>query len=573
MDDLLTGVGSAPAPREPQRQSRGLVFRLYTSNPFYVISADLVFVGLRMSFDTHGKAFETWALMLGLVAYTALLAATACWLIRRAGVWDDARSLLLLVVMMFLAISVSFDNTLTGHPTRGTLCFLGGLLFAVLVSEGLLRGIRLVLPLGFRVPYYLILSLFFVYPLALSRLPSDPESSILMWALFGFPTLAGVLFLTLLPAVRRGPSYLAGNGSPWPWPLYPWVLFGLLAAAVAARSSYLCVSFHFVQRTLQEPTNSIFGPYFLVPFLLALNLLLLEAGLVARSRRLQRAALVVPFGLIVLATLGHRSDFVYRGFLETFMTSLGGSPLFLTTLAAVGFLAFAAVRSVPWASEAFAASLVVLSVVTPESITLRDLRTPTPWPIVAIAALEAVLAYRRRESWRSLLAAAGVIVAIGLVLPEGMPIARRFVIVQLALVAVLVLGAILDDWLGRLLQQAGAVGLFLGSAAALLGVPQVGAHTPQAFLDQYAFLSILVALGYGLAIGNRLYLRAAAAMLALWLALVGWKGYLWLRHVVAGLDLIAWGLASFVVAALISLKKAGLSMTQALLGKRPQNEL
>jgi len=114
MDDLLTGVGSAPAPREPQRQSRGLVFRLYTSNPFYVISADLVFVGLRMSFDTHGKAFETWALMLGLVAYTALLAATACWLIRRAGVWDDARSLLLLVVMMVVRYGFGSDLALGG---------------------------------------------------------------------------------------------------------------------------------------------------------------------------------------------------------------------------------------------------------------------------------------------------------------------------------------------------------------------------------------------------------------------------------------------------------------------------
>ncbi len=97
--------------------------------------------------------------MLGLAGYTLLLAATAILLIRRGKVWDDARSLLLLVVMMFLAMSVTFDNTLNTNPGLGKSCFLGGLLFAVAVSEGLLRGIRLgKAPVGFRGPYYLILS-------------------------------------------------------------------------------------------------------------------------------------------------------------------------------------------------------------------------------------------------------------------------------------------------------------------------------------------------------------------------------------------------------------------------------
>src|SRR5207249_807403 len=153
-------------------------------------------------------------------------------LIRLGNVWDDVRTVLLLVVVMFLALSVTFDETLTSNPRLGIRCELAGLLFAVLVSEGVLRVIRLALPAPFRVPYYLILTLFFLYPAALVPLLGDPASPALQWALFGFSSLAGIVFLSLLPAIRRGPACLVKNGSPWRFPLYPGVLFGLLALAV-----------------------------------------------------------------------------------------------------------------------------------------------------------------------------------------------------------------------------------------------------------------------------------------------------------------------------------------------------
>ncbi|WP_406697157.1 hypothetical protein V5E97_39825 [Singulisphaera sp. Ch08] len=572
MTDPLSNVSPESAPRNPRRGSRGLVFRLYTSNPFYVISADLVFVGLRMSFDTHGKTFETWALMLGLAGYTLLLATTACLLIRRGKVWDDTRSLLLLVVMMFLAMSVTFDNTLNANPRLGTACFLGGFLFAVAVSEGLLRGIRLALPLWFRGPYYLILALFFLYPLGMAPLLSDPEGPVLQWTLFAFPALAGLLFLTLLPAIRRGSSYVADNGSPWRWPLYPWVLFGLLAMAVCARASYLCVSFHFVERTSHETTNSIFAPYFLVPFLFALNVLVLEAGLAARSRVVLRTALVVPLVLMALAVLGHRSDPVYQRFLMIFMNGLGGSPLFLTTIAAVAFYGFAAFRAVPMAWGGVSLSLAALSVVGPATLDLHGLKAPSAWPLLAIALLESCLSYRRHESWRGLIAAASFVAAIALVLPDGLPIPRSVLAVQLALVAILAVGAIFDDWLGRWLQQAGALALFLVGAAVIFGEPRRFIDVPQGHLDLYALFTAVVAVGYGISVGNRLYFAAAGAVLVSWLTVVGWRGYLLLRQLIAGLDLIAWGLVFFLVAALISLKKAG-AFPRGIVRKRTQNEL
>ena len=70
---------------------------------------------------------DTWALMGGLAGYTLLLAAAALLLVRFAGVWDDVRTVLLLVVLMFLATSVTFDELLVLDPARGTLVNVGGL--------------------------------------------------------------------------------------------------------------------------------------------------------------------------------------------------------------------------------------------------------------------------------------------------------------------------------------------------------------------------------------------------------------------------------------------------------------
>ncbi len=266
--DSRTHVATS-ATRSNTSWGRWLLRRLYTSNPFYVLSADLVFIGLRSSFDSSGRTPETWVLMLSLLGYTLLLATTGCFLIRYGKVWDDVRTILLLVVAMFLAISVTFDETLAADPDFGRLYYLGGLIFAVVVSEGVLRSIGLRLPALFRVPYYLILSVFFLYPLALVPFLNAPESARLQWLLFGFATAAGLAFLSLIPAVRQGPEYVVGNGSPWRYPLYPWVLFGLLAMAVCGRAYYLCISLHFIDRSF-----SIFGPYFLVPFLFALDVLL-----------------------------------------------------------------------------------------------------------------------------------------------------------------------------------------------------------------------------------------------------------------------------------------------------------
>jgi hypothetical protein len=539
---------SAPPPA-PRR--RGLLRRVSTNNPFYVLSAGLFLVGLWISFGAQSREVDTWALMSGLAAYTLLLAVTACLLVRFGNVWDDVRTVLLLVVLMFLATSVTFDEVLVLSPGRGAACYLGGLLFAVAVSEGLLRGMRLALPAWFRLPYYLILALFFLYPLALSPLLDRPHGEALLWGLFGFSAAAGLAFLALLPAVRRGPAYVRGNGSPWRWPLYPWALFGLLGLAVPARAFLLCWSLHLLDG--RDGDRLIFGGYFLVPFGLAGAVLLLEAGLVSARRGLLAAALAAPAGLLALALVGHRDDPIYREFLAIFAARLGGNPLWVTLLASAGFYAYAALRRVPAATEALTAALAALAFVGSDPLTPGALVWPRPAPLLAAATLQLALGVDRRHAGRCLLGTAGLVAVVALALPDGAGAAAF----HLALGGLLLIGAAFDDGLGRLLRAAGAALVLPACLAALLGAPEAPAGVPSWAVAAYPLVMAALLAGYGLLLGHRFSLAVAGLVLACWLAVAGWWGYRFLRQVVSGLDYLALSLALFALAVLLSLAKSG----------------
>jgi hypothetical protein len=386
-----------PAPDTPPDRDN-LLSWIATSNPFYVISAGLFLFGLKMSFGEHTRDIDSWALMTGLGGYTLLLASAALLLVRYAKVWNDVRTVLLLMVLMFLATSVTFDELLVLDPDRGAWFYAAGLVFSVAVTEAVLSGIRLKLPVGFRLPYYLTLGLFFLYPVFLTPVLNEPHSEELMWGLFGFSPAAGLTFLTLLPAIRRGPGYVRDNGSPWPWPYYPWSLFVFLAAAVIGRSFLLCWSLHLLGGS--NRIELIFGPYFLVPFGFAIALLVLELGLVARSRVTTSIVMAVPVGLAVLAGVGHRPDAVYHEFLAIFTDRLGGTPLYLTILAAGGFYLYAWLRGVALAPEGLTGVLIALAFVRPETLDLGDVRFVSEVPLIAAWALQFGLGLWRREIWR-----------------------------------------------------------------------------------------------------------------------------------------------------------------------------
>ena len=533
---------------------RGLIRWVYTNNPFYVISAALVFYGLRSSFDTSGSTFQTGALAIGLTAYTLLLASAAWFLIRYGNLWEDVRTLLLLVVLMLLAISVSFDGTLAVNTQLGIPLFTGGLVFAVGLSEALLRGIRLRLPIGFRLPYHATLALFFLYPVVLSAWIRDPDSSALHWGLFGFSAVAGGVFLALLPAIRRGPDYAGQNGSPWRWPWYPWVLFGVLGLGVCMRAYYLCISMHFV-----GSPNSIFGLYFLVPFLWVVNVLLLEAGLVSRQKQVLRLALLLPTGLVALAMTASPAQATDLGFLQMFRSELGASPLFWT-LSAVGvFYMMASLSGVAGAWVALSLTAAAFAVCRFDTFNPATLATPEGAPLVTVAILYLAAGARNRNAVWCLLGAWCLVFAPWIDFHETFFGAYRGAIpVHLLLAIILVVGAIFRDALGKRIQELGALSLFLLAFAVAKCDPSSLGNPPHAILILYPLLAAAVAVLYGLVMKNRWYFLSAAGSLGSWLLMVGWSAYRQSRQTMAGLDYVVWGALSFLAALAVSLSKMGI---------------
>lgn len=552
----LLDVQSGPAPRELSRRSRGMVRWVCTSNPFYVLSALLVCLGLWVSFGDQTDSYQSWALLSGMAGYTLLLAVTACLLVRFIGIWNDVRTVLLLVVLMFLATSVTFDDVLAKDAARGVNCYLAGLVFAVVISEGMLRALGMRLPALFRVPYYLVLALFFLYPVAILPLVAHPLSESLCWALFGFASAAGLVFLTLIPAIRRGRDYVRDNGSPWRWAWYPWTLFGVLGFAVLARSALLAWSMHHIPSAETEPY--IFGPYFLVPFGLAIAAILLEIALVERQRGVLLVAIGLPAPLLLLTLVGHRADPMYQWFLGRFIERLGGTPFYVTLFACAGFYLYAALRRVPAALDALTMVLLALAFVGPHTNSLDSLAAPRDWPILGVAVVQSAIGLRRRSAWRCLIALSSAALSVTIATrPTGAGIHQGPLVFHLALAAVLLVGAAFDDRLGRLLRNAGATMAILGALVAMSGPIQPAGSAAHWLIEVYPVLMAIAIAAYGFILSHRYSLISAALIVAGWLVILGGRGYIVLRRAVSGLDYIAIGMVLLGFAILTSMAKGG----------------
>ena len=120
-----------------------------------------------------------------------------------------------------------------------------------------------------------------------------------------------------------------------------------MTCGVAIRCYSLCVSFHYV-----NGSQTIFGPYFLVPIGLAVSLIWLEIALASQRRGCDgRCGNRRPFLLALLASTGHRYEPVYMNFLDMFQHTLGGTPFYLTAVGNVVFLVYAVRDACPLARE------------------------------------------------------------------------------------------------------------------------------------------------------------------------------------------------------------------------------
>ncbi|MBS0207068.1 MAG: hypothetical protein JSS49_29680 [Planctomycetes bacterium] len=552
-------------PRIGRSWARRLPRLICSQNPFYLLSVCFVLHAAAQWFHRDsGESFSPWPL-LGLIGgYIALLAATGFVIVRFGRVWDDARSILLLILLLFVELSLVFDETLVRNPATGRMLLLAGLGIAVSLSELLLRGLKIQLPWLFRGPYHLLLALLFLYPLTLVSVGTRISAETASWRIFLFPVAAALILLTILPAIRRGPDYTRNNGTPWLWPWYPWSLFVFLTVCIGFRAYALTLSFDPILSASLDSAmqfDSVFGTYFLVPLVLAAGALLLEVGLVSNRQGAIRLAMLVPLlslylSLPVLSVFGPYREFLFR------LTLQVGSPIWLTLLAGAVFYGHAMLRRVAGSETMLALTLLAATRIGPGTLDITTLAAPQLWPLFVLAAVELALGLVRSDSHRVFVGLAMSLGGLQIVLrlSTGLGLAGHTGIPLILLLAsVLIVGACYRDDFAWLLRLSGAPLILLATLGSLVvGLSHSDAVTPWLLVVFVAGLSI-TAWVYAAVVRMRLYHLASILSGGVGLAGVAFDAAVVLMHSSGwqGANSFALGLAWFLMAVLISCWKAG----------------
>lgn len=366
----------------------------YTQNPFYLIGTLLILFGLHQCLGSDERVATSGLLPGLLAAYALLLAGIAMLVIRYGQLWDDGRTILLVIVLLFFMLSASLDFVLVESVVTGTLLATAALAFTVLLSEGLLRGLRIHLAPRYRRPYYLMLALLFLYPVVPAWLGEQGFDVARPWAMLAFPPLMGLALLTLIPAAQTRRRKEPASGTPWPWPYYPWSLYVFLTIGAALRAWWLTISF--------EPlpgTESYFRPYFLLPLFLAWSALLIEMGRARHSLAATTYGMLLPLAGVACC-IGKPGDTLIEAAFLGRATALFGSPLQIAVWASLLFYLWAWERKVR-AAEGFLMVLgLASSVLGRDTFSLSSLTQPQPLPIACVAGALLLLAVQKHSSWR-----------------------------------------------------------------------------------------------------------------------------------------------------------------------------
>jgi len=485
--------------------------RICSPNPFYLLSVCFVLHGTSHWFHAEsGAPFSPWPLF-GLTAgYTLLLAATGFVVIRFGQVWDDARSILLIILLLFVQLSLIFDDTLVGDPVAGRRLLCACWAFSVVLSEALLCGLRIKLPWLFRLPYHGLIALLFFYPVALVSFETRLPTEVVLWRIFLFPTAAAIVMLTLIPAIRRGSGYTRQNGTPWLWPWYPWSLYVFLGACIGFRAYALSQSFDPVlSETFQSAMTylSAFGVYFLIPLVFAIGILLLEIGLVENRRGAVNLALLVPLFCLCLSIPASFASRPYQAFLQLVIRDVG-SPVWATLLGAFAFYGLATIRRVKSAEYLMAMTLLLLARVGSQTVDLSTLISPQWWPLLALGATELCLGLVSGRSRPIFVAVCTAIVGYDVFASsaESVPVLIRFATAStLVIGSVLVVGAVYHDRFAWILRLIGAPLLVVATLTVCALIDRATINLPLWFGPAFVATMSLTAMGYAVVTGMPLY--------------------------------------------------------------------
>ena len=367
--------------------------RVYPHNPLYLVSAALALYGVGVAMK--GAPPERFTLITPLMCGYVVLMVVAGWLVVHVGkVWEDARTLLLTVLLVFVALSTAYDKLCLDDATAGGRQLGVAFVFCCVTVESALAALRIRLPIAYRAPFYLQLAVLFAFPAPLGQHSIDGNDPAMCLGVLGFSVASGLALLALLPAVAARSLQGEENGTPWPWPYYPWSIFVFMAIAMAVRSWLLSVSF--------SPSRGVdpsFLPYFLAPIVLAVAVLLLEIGLRHDSRVTQRVAAVLLGGVVLLSFPGadlNRPQALTVGLLES---RLAGPPL-VACGAVVVVALYAALRRSALAEPVLLATLWYAGAAEADTRSISDLSVPAGWSLAAISLWLAARGFWSRNVWR-----------------------------------------------------------------------------------------------------------------------------------------------------------------------------
>lgn len=418
----------------------------YTQNPFYLVGTFLVLFGLQQCLGNEPNLAASGLLVSLLVLYTLLLAGMAVVIIRYGRVWEDARTILLVIVLLFFMLSASLDVVLLDAPLLGTCLLAAGLLFSIGLSEILLRTLRIGLAARYRGPYYAMLGLLFLHPVVTAWVSYYALYSSRTWAIYGFPTLAAVTLLTLLPAARTRLRQEPTTGTPWRWPMYPWSLFVVLTLGFVIRSWWVTISFE-----TSLGVETCFRPFFLLPIVLAWSALLLEMGKARENVLTQGFGIALPLLGLILGFPGAGSTKLEADLYSGLAGSVGSPPQ-LAVWSLLAFYAWAWLRKTVVA-EVFIIGLALLaSVIGRQTFDWQTLAQPQPLVLACVAGSLLALAVSRKSTWRALICGMMAVAAArycGAAVGSGL----WFWQWHAPLLALLALSAIFNDDLARFLRQ------------------------------------------------------------------------------------------------------------------------
>ncbi len=344
--------------------------RVCTQNPFYLISGACFIHSLKFATGGEAGPLSLYPRLILIGCYLLTMVITALVLVRRYKLWDDTRSLLLIVLLLFCELNLGFDELLATQFARGAIGDCGALLTIVLISELLFRGLPLKFPGIYRVPYYLLWSAISLWPIASQAAGATFNLDAARWTIAAFSPLCAMLLLTLIPAARVGRSGIEPSGTPWPWPLHPWTVFFFLILAVVFRLNALCVSFDSATdfgAVQAYALLNIFSPWLLIPLLLAISQLVLERALVKQAIAGQSLACLMALMCIPLGLSAGSGNEVSMTFVNDVTHTLG-SPAWLALMGCLAFHVLALARGARPAFAGLLTSLTIASFVSPQTV-------------------------------------------------------------------------------------------------------------------------------------------------------------------------------------------------------------